>query len=140
MFTETLLTVRYAETDQMGIVHHSVYPIWFEAARTDFLKQAGMSYSKMEADGFFLPLIELSCKYKSPAHYEEDIIVRTKISKMTYVKIEFSYQVIRECDNYLLSEGSTLHAFVNKSLKPVNFAKSSPELFKAISCLYDSTL
>lgn len=137
MITETTLTVRYAETDQMGIVHHAVYPIWFEAARTDFLKQAGMSYSEMELSGFSLPLIELRCTYKSPAHYGEDIIVTTRIIKMTHVKVVFEYKVIQSESHLFLSEGATTHVWVNKLFKPVNLAKSSPKLFNAIKELCD---
>jgi acyl-CoA thioester hydrolase len=135
MKTETLLTVRYAETDKMGIVHHAVYPIWFEAARTDFLNQAGMSYDKMETDGFFLPLIDLSCHYNKPAHYGEDVIVKTEITRMEYVKVVFSYVVNRAGDQLLLADGSTTHVWVNRLLKPINMAKKAPELFNAINNL-----
>jgi acyl-CoA thioester hydrolase len=137
MTTETHLIVRYAETDQMGIVHHSVYPVWFEAARTDFLKQAGMSYSKMEADGFLLPLAEMHCRFKNPAHYEDEIIVQTIISKMTFAKVFFEYRVFKAADHQLLAEGGTLYACTGKSLKPVNLAKSFPELYKAINKLVE---
>ena len=135
MTTETNLIVRYAETDQMGIVHHSVYPIWFEVARTDFLKQAGMSYSSMEKNGLLTPLAEMYCRFKAPAHYEDEIIVETTIEKMTYAKIIFAYKVYRKADHQLLAEGGTTHACTDKSLKPMNVAKSFPELYKAINNL-----
>jgi acyl-CoA thioester hydrolase len=137
MTTETQLIVRYAETDQMGIVHHSVYPVWFEAARTDFLKQAGISYSKMESEGFLLPLAEMHCQFKNPAHYEDEIIIQTKITKMTFVKLFFEYRVFKAADYQLLAEGGTTHACTSKSLKPVNLAKGSPELYKAINELVE---
>ena len=63
----TKLTVRYAETDQMGVVHHAVYPVWFEMARTDYIKALGMSYAKMEEDGVMLPVAGITCKYRQPA-------------------------------------------------------------------------
>lgn len=133
MTSETQIIVRYAETDQMGIVHHSVYPIWFEAARTDFLKQAGMSYSEMEENGLLLPLAEMHCSFKSPAHYEDEIIVETTIEKMTYAKIAFGYEVYRRDDHMLLAVGGTTHACTGKSLKPINLAKSFPELYKTLT-------
>nr|WP_243112263.1 thioesterase family protein [Ethanoligenens harbinense] len=119
----------------MGIVHHAVYPIWFEAARTDFLKQAGMSYSKMEADGLLLPLAEMHCRFKASAHYEDEIVVKTEIKKMTYAKVVFEYKVYREADRRLLVEGGTVHACTDRSLKPINVAKSFPELYQAIYTL-----
>lgn len=135
MTTKTSLTVRYAETDQMGIVHHSVYPIWFEAARTDFLKQAGMSYSAMEASGLMTPLVEMHCRFKAPARYEDEVTVETRLEKMTYAKLVFAYKVHRNHDHRLLAEGSTIHACTDRSLKPVNVAKSFPELYTAINSL-----
>lgn len=137
MITETRLTVRYAETDQMGIVHHSVYAVWLEAARTDFLKQSGMSYSKMEAEGFLLPLSEINLRFKNPARYEDEVIVQTKLVGMTYAKISFEYKVLRAADRLLLAEGCTTHACTGRSLKPVNTAKSFPELYKAINSLIE---
>lgn len=73
MTTETNLIVRYAETDQMGIAHHSVYPIWFEAARTDFLKQAGMSYQSMERSGLLMPLALWGRNHRGDDHRENDL-------------------------------------------------------------------
>lgn len=69
MKSRSRIIVRYAETDQMGVVHHAVYPVWYEVARTDFIKQVGMTYSQMEQMGIMLPLIELQCRYLLPAHY-----------------------------------------------------------------------
>ena len=84
MTTETNLIVRYAETDQMGIVHHSNYPIWFEAARTDYIKKIGLPYSKIEERGLLLPLIELNCKYKGAARYEDEVVIKTKLKTSIY--------------------------------------------------------
>ncbi len=93
MISKSKVIVRYAETDQMGIAHHSVYPIWFELARTDLAKQAGFPYSKMEQAGVMTPLVELQCKYRKPAHYEDELIVTATVSKLSSVKIEFYYEV-----------------------------------------------
>ena len=85
MKTESSITVRYAETDKMGIVHHSAYPIWFEIGRTDFIKQAGMPYSVMEEKGIMTPLTELNCKYYLPAYYEDELTVETRVRRALYL-------------------------------------------------------
>lgn len=137
MTTEIRLKVRYAETDQMGIVHHAVYPIWFEVGRTDLLNQAGMSYGEIEERGFLLPLAELSCRYRSPARYEDEVIVKTRIAKMTNVKVYFHYEVVNARDGRLLTTGETLHAWASKALKPINLSKAAPALFQRLEELVE---
>ncbi len=129
MITKTKLTVRYAETDQMGIVHHSNYPVWYEAGRTDFIKAMGRSYSQIEAEGVLFPLLELHCKYIQAAKYEDVVIIETTLTKLTMVKAEFSYRVYRERDGVLLNTGSTVHGMVTKELRPVNMKKEKPEIY-----------
>lgn len=129
MTSKTRLTVRYAETDQMGIVHHSNYPIWFEAGRTDFLRKAGMSYSSAEACGVLLPLYEISCRYLSPAKYEDELAVFTRIKKLTRVRLILSYEVVRETDGALLATGETMHAFTDASFRPLNAERACPGLY-----------
>ena len=91
--SETKITVRYAETDQMGIVHHSNYLIWFEAGRTDFIKGSNISYTEMEQEGILIPLAESNCKYIIGAKYEDEIIIKTWVKELTPVKVEFNFQV-----------------------------------------------
>ncbi|MDE6314738.1 MAG: acyl-CoA thioesterase [Lachnospiraceae bacterium] len=129
MVSKTELTVRYAETDQMSIVHHSNYPIWYEAGRTDFIKGLGMTYTEVEAQGVLLPLLELHCKYIQAAKYEDEIIVETRVSGLSVVKIEFSYKVYRKRDGVLLNTGSTVHGMVTKELRPIHMKKEKPELY-----------
>lgn len=129
MKTETILTVRYAETDQMGIVHHSNYPIWFEAGRTDFLKQTGVSYSEVEARNVLLPLYEITCRFKSPAKYEDEIGVITSLKELSRVRLILSYEVINRKNNTLLATGETLHAFTDKDLRPLNAEKAVPDIY-----------
>lgn len=88
MFTLVSFPVRYAETDQMGIVHHSNYPIWFEIGRTDHLRQLGRTYASLEEEGLLLPLVNLNCKYLAPAKYGDEIEVKTRIKKLTCVRID----------------------------------------------------
>ena len=116
MVSKTKIIARYAETDQMGIIHHSVYPVWYEAARTDFIKQAGMTYSEMEQAGVMLPLLELGCTYKSSAYYEDELTICTRVTKLTPSRIEFGYEVYRK------------HAWTTTSLKPINMKKHFPEI------------
>ena len=124
------IIVRYAETDCMGIVHHSVYPIWFEVARTDYIKAGGMSYSDMEKSGVMLPVTGITCKYHLPAKYEDVLVVEARISRLTPARIEFYYTVKKKDDDTLLCEGTSSHGFVDaETFRPLNFKKTLPELF-----------
>ena len=129
MISKTRLTVRYAETDQMAIVHHSNYPIWYEPGRTDFTAAMGMPYDRIEEQGVMFPLLELHCKYIQAAKYGDVVIVETSITKLSIVKVEFSYKVYRESDGVLLNTGSTVHGMVTKELRPMNMKKEKPEIF-----------
>lgn len=127
---ESKLKVRYVETDQMGIVHHSNYYPWFEVGRSDFITETGISYSQMEEEGVLLPLVESYCKYNEGAKYEDDIIIQTFIEELSPVKVIFSYNVIRERDRKVLAKGKTTHAFVNKEFKIVNLKKKHINLWE----------
>lgn len=131
--SETRLTVRYAETDMMGIVHHSRYYPWFEQARTDFIKRSGLTYSEMENMGIMLPLTETQCKYLYGLKYEDEVLVTCRIDKLTVARIEFSYEVFRLPDMTKMSEGKTKHGFVGKDFKPINIKKSFPEIWSNLS-------
>lgn len=132
--SKTELTVRYAETDQMGIVHHSVYPIWYEAGRNDYIKMFGISYTEMEAAGVMMPLINLTCHYGIPAKYEDVVVVETRATKLSAAKMVLYYEVKRKSDGVLLGSGTTEHGFVDsKTFKPINVKKKIPELFAKIS-------
>lgn len=133
MRAETKFTVRYAETDQMGIVHHSNYAVWFEAGRTDFLKKAGISNTSIEAMGVLLPLYGMNCQYKSPAKYEEEIIVVTMLGQISRVRLIFSYQVFNAADHRLLATGETMHAWTDKALKPIDAKKAIPDIYSVLS-------
>lgn len=131
--SETRLVVRYAETDRMGIVHHSNYPIWFEAGRTDFIKKIGLPYSKIEEKGILLPLIELKCRYLGSAGYEDEILIKTSLKAVSLSRITFSYEAVRIDENKLITTGETMHVWANKDMKPVNIKKYMPELFDMLS-------
>ncbi len=137
----TEFTVRYAETDQMGIVHHSVYPVWFEAGRTEFIKKAGISYSEVEAKGLLLPLISLKCEYKGFAKYDDRITVETYLKDMTPVRMTFGYRVYRNDDlSNAITTGETMHVWTNKILKPINLKKYDPELYNLFESNFKESL
>ncbi len=129
MRSYTEIEVRYAETDQMGIVHHSVYPIWFEAARTHFSREMGVSYKEMENMGLMLPVRELSVKYLEPAKYGDTVTIETRAVRLTPSRILFHYRVL--CGVRTLAEGETLHAWVGQDLRPVNLRKGFPKVYEA---------
>jgi acyl-CoA thioester hydrolase len=133
--SETKITVRYAETDQMGIVHHSNYLIWFEAGRTDFIKGSNISYTEMEQEGILIPLAESNCKYIAYAKYEDELIIKTWVKELTPVKVEFNYSVIREKDEKEIAKGSTLHVFVGREFKIINLKKSNLQIYEKLKAL-----
>ncbi len=133
--TET--TVRYVETDQMGVVHHSNYYPWFEMGRTEFTKATGMKYTDVENIGVMMPLTESYCKYIKPAKYEDEIIIETSIEELTAVKIIFSYKIIKKENNELLAKGNTTQAFVDKNnFRVMNLKQCNEELWNKLNELY----
>lgn len=130
--SETKFVVRYAETDRMGIVHHSNYPVWFEAGRTDFIKKMGMPYSKIEESGFFLPLIGLSCEFKGASRYEDEVIICTSLKSITYTRIVFHYEVYVQGNSKAITMGETEHAWTDSNLKPINIKKHAPEIYSLL--------
>ncbi len=132
MISQTRILVRYAETDQMGIAHHANYPIWFEAARTDFIKLLGYTYSEMERMGVMLPLAELTCRYLRPSHYEDELIVETRLIRLTPGRIVFGYRVLKDGEEPPICTGTTTHAWTGRDLKPMNLKKNYPALYESL--------
>ena len=116
------VTPRYAETDQMGYVHHAVYPIWFELARTEMIKEIGISYGELEKKGNFIPVLSLSVRYKSAAYFDEALNIRTVLKVIDPIKMEFEYKV-SDKEGKLIAEGSTGHVFLNADKKPIRIPK-----------------
>jgi len=106
----TTIRVRYAETDAMGIVHHAVYPVWMELGRSDLLRTMGQGYSEWEAQGIFMAVGELRVRYRAPAHYDEQVNVRTWVREAGRRKVVFGYEVLRE--GVRLAEGESVHLVV----------------------------
>ncbi len=132
MVHKTVIKARYAETDQMGVIHHSVYPIWFEEARTQFIKESGITYGQFERDGVMMPVTDLTVKYIQPAHFEDEVTVETRITRVSYSRIFFSYRVM--LGDKVLTIGTTSHGFVSSdTFKPVNIKKTFPQFFEQVS-------
>jgi acyl-CoA thioester hydrolase len=110
--------VRYAETDQMAVVYHANYFVWFEVARTDLLRQSGWSYRELEAEGLSLPVIEAHCEYRQPARYDDELEVRAEGRLASPVRIEFTYELIRLSDGTALATGRTVHVGLDRDGRP----------------------
>ncbi len=123
---ETEIRVRYAETDQMGIVHHSNYLIWFETGRSELCRSRGFSYKEMEKDNALMVVAESYCRYKSPAHYEDVLVIRTQVAEIRSRAIRFIYEIVRPADAALLAEGETLHLVTDENKK----VRQIPEIYK----------
>jgi acyl-CoA thioester hydrolase len=114
---ETRLRVRYAETDKMGVVYHSNFVIWFEVGRVELLRQLGFQYSEMEQqDNCHIPVVDLRVRYKAPAQYDDEIVVRTVLKNARSSLLHFSYEIFREGDRTLLATGETMHIIVDDKL------------------------
>ena len=127
--SETEIIVRYAETDQMGVVHHSVYPVWFEAARTDMMEQAGYPYSRIEEEGIMLPVSHLECDYIRGVSYGERVIVKCEVQKLSVVRLILTYEVFRKDEDVVLCKGKTEHGWTDTALNVINLKKKAPELY-----------
>lgn len=115
---ETRVRVRYAETDQMGVVYHANHFVWFEIGRVEMLRQLGFSYRDMEqADGCFIAVADARCRYKAPAKYDDEIIVRTHLKNVRESIIHFGYELVRAEDGTVLAEGETTHVVTNAEMK-----------------------
>jgi acyl-CoA thioester hydrolase len=115
---ETRLRVRYAETDKMGVVYHSNYVIWFEVGRVELLRQLGFEYSSMEKqDDCHIPVVDLRVRYKAPALYDDEIVIRTRLANVRASLLHFAYEVLRANDGLLLATGETMHIIVDNQFQ-----------------------
>lgn len=103
---------RYAETDRGGVIHHSVFPVWFEMGRTELLRANGIVYKDLEEEGFFFVVAELRIKYRRPVFYDEPLRLETTCSKVTAAKVEHTYRLLRDQNGLLLTEGSSVLACI----------------------------
>lgn len=112
---EITIRVRYAETDRMGLLHHANYLVYFEQARTELLRQQGLTYRDLEDKGFLLVLAKVEVRYRRPAQYDDLLVIRTTVKRITPVRIEHQYEVFRE--DTLLAEAATTLACVDREGK-----------------------
>lgn len=131
---EIKLRVRYAETDQMGVVYHSNFVIWFEIGRVELMRQLGFRYRDMEKhDDCHIPVADLHVRYKEPAYYDDEIVVRTRLADVHRSLLRFRYQVFRAGEETLLAEGETTHLVVDNQLKRRSLPQKFVAAFKGVS-------
>jgi acyl-CoA thioester hydrolase len=129
-FIETRFRVRYAETDQMGVVYYANYLIWMELGRAEYCRAAGIRYRDMEVDaGILLAVVEAHCRYLSPARYDEEIAVKTWIAKANQRMVEFEYEIGEVASGRTLAAGSTKHMFLDSGLRPVKLPPKYQPMF-----------
>ena len=115
---EVYLRVRYAETDKMGVVYHANFFVWMEVGRVELMRSLGFEYKQMEAEeDCHLPVVDARCRYKSPAYYDEQIIVRTELRNFRGSLIHFGYTIVRPSDGTILAEGETTHLVVYANME-----------------------
>jgi len=126
--TPTRLRVRYAETDQMGVVYYANYFIWCEIGRVEFLRGLGYDYKQMEIiDDCHLPVVEATCRYRAPARYDDEVVIETRVTALRSSVIKFGYRLVRAGDNQLLAEAETVHVSVDRQMQK----KPLPEKYQA---------
>jgi acyl-CoA thioester hydrolase len=129
---ETRLRVRYAETDQMGVVYHSNHFIWFEVGRVELLRQLGFSYRDMEIqDRCFIAVAEAKCRYRAPVRYDEEVLIRTELLHVRDSVVRFGYQLRRVNDGTLLAEGETTHIVTDADMKTAALPERYQKVFRA---------
>jgi acyl-CoA thioester hydrolase len=133
------IRVRYAETDQMGVVYYANYFVWFEIGRVEVLRSVGLSYDQMEKDHkLILPVVDASCRYKAPAKYDEEILIETRPALLRGSVIKFAYRIYRSADRdeerKLLAEGETVHVVCDEKFErqplPENYATALRNLME----------
>jgi acyl-CoA thioester hydrolase len=128
-FAETTVRVRYAETDQMGVVYHANYLVWFEVGRVEYLRQIGLDYKRMELEeGAMIAVIEAKARYKAPARYDDELLVRTSLGGVRGSIVRLTYTVLRAADQTVLCEGETVHMVVGRDMK----RRAMPERYAAL--------
>jgi len=124
--------VRFVETDVMGVVHHSNYFRWFEIGRVDYMRRAGVYLPELMADGIIFPITDVSCSYRAPARFDDEIDIETTMAELSKVKMVFTYRVVRAADGALLATGCTRNGFTDKSGRVVRLPARYYDRLKAM--------
>ncbi len=127
---EAQVRVRYAETDQMGVVYHSNYIVWFEVGRVEMLRALGFTYRDMEQqDGAHIAVVEVRCRFKAPARYDDSLVIRTRLLNIRDSLLHFGYEIVREGDGTVLAEGETVHIVVGADFKRMSLPEKYRDRF-----------
>jgi acyl-CoA thioester hydrolase len=130
--SETQVRVRYVETDQMGVVYHSNYLIWFEVGRVEFIRQLGLNYKQMEEEeGCGISVVNVHARYRAPARYDDELLIETRLLAARGAVVKFGYRILRVVDKVLLCEGETTHVCVGKDMKKRSLPAKYAERFAA---------
>ncbi|MFH0877419.1 MAG: thioesterase family protein [Candidatus Omnitrophota bacterium] len=124
----TEIKVRYAETDQMGVVYYANYLVWFEVARTSYFSAQGLEYTEIEKEGLGLAVVQAHCVYKAPARYGDTVVVQVWPENVKASSLKFCYKVYRKEGHVLLTEGYTTHVLIDKTFRP----RKIPEKIRCI--------
>ncbi|MFT8870819.1 MAG: thioesterase family protein [Sporolactobacillus sp.] len=136
----TRFRARYNETDQMGVVHHSQYVNWCEVARTDWIKQFGLTYRQVEEDGLMIPVIGVELHYHRPARYDDPILIESSLKAYDGVKMIFQYRILNEVSKEQLAEATTAHCWTDKNMRPVALRKKRPAMHHLLLEAIDTAL
>jgi acyl-CoA thioester hydrolase len=129
---QTRVRVRYAETDQMSVVYHANYLVWFEVGRVELMRQRGLDYKLLEIEeGCWIAVVEVTARYKAPARYDDELIVETRVIEVRGPVIRFGYKIIHAADGLLLCEGETVHVVIGKDMKRRSIPKKYAEILSA---------
>ena len=127
---EARVRVRYAETDQMGVVYHANYLVWFEVGRVEYIRQLGLDYKSMEREeGCGIAVADVSARFKAPAQYDDELVIQTQLLAARGAVVRFGYRIIRAADDLLLCEGETVHIVVGKDMKRRTLPKKYADRF-----------
>ncbi len=132
---DAILRPRYAETDQMGVVYHANYLVYFEVGRSEFFRALGYSYRELEKQGVIFAVVKSETEYLQPAFYDDELRIRTWLKHIKGVRFEMNYEVIRNTDGVdeTLARGKTMHACVGKDLKPLRLRSANPEMWDLLN-------
>lgn len=130
--------VRYSETDAMGIVHHSSYVPWLEMGRTEFMRHFGFTYRQLEQLGVVMPVLEINVRYRTPAFYDDELVITTWVEELSRTKIRLAYKIARPSDGKLLTEASSLHTFTGTDGRPIRITHH-PEAWEKLRAMAPGT-
>ncbi len=125
---ESEIQVRYAETDQMGVAYHAAFFPWLEVGRMTLLHRLGKTYSEMEAEGVYLPVVEAHLEYLKPAHFEDVLVVKTQVAEVRRASVKFSYEVCRKGEDTVLARGHTIHVTTTREGKTMRMPEQVREM------------